>query len=133
MSEKKLLNETMTAHTKNGGRIFRNNVGVGWAGKFKRRFENGDVLIGNARPLNSGLCVGSSDLIGWSPLLISDSMVGSTVAVFTALEAKTKKLKTTEVQENFLKQVIRCGGFAAVIRSVDDYEKEMELWKAHSL
>lgn len=133
MSEKKLLNEIMIVHSSFGGRIFRNNVGTGWAGKFKGRFANGDVVIGNASPLNSGLCVGSSDLIGWSPVVVSDAMVGKTLGIFTAAECKIGKLKTTKIQENFLNAVDNSGGLSFVCRSIEEYNEKMgEFYELHS-
>ncbi|MGI9161139.1 MAG: hypothetical protein ACR2K1_15435, partial [Saprospiraceae bacterium] len=43
-------------------RIFRNNTGMGWAGRLLHRTGAGTVAIENARPLHAGLCEGSSDL-----------------------------------------------------------------------
>ena len=128
MSEKKLLNDIMKEHTREGGRIFRNNVGTGWVGKFKRRYENGDVLVGNARPLHAGLCVGSSDLIGWIPVTITDGMVGKKLAVFTAVECKTARVPTTTHQKNFIKTVTNSGGVGFVCRNLDQYKKEVNKW-----
>ena len=58
--------------SKIGVKLFRNNVAVGWVGKSERvtaptvvKVYPGDVIIRKARPLHAGLCVGSSDLIGW--------------------------------------------------------------------
>jgi VRR-NUC domain len=119
----------MAAVTKLGHRIFRNNVGEGWVGKtqFVSRSSvvkvgPGDVVIRNARPLRSGLCVGSSDLIGWTTVMIQPEMVGSQAAIFTALEVKTGDLKTTREQEAFIQVVKKMGGIAAVVRSVDDVQ-----------
>lgn len=75
------------------------------------------------RPIRYGLGVGSSDLIGWTPLVITPEMVGQTVAVFTAVEVKSPTGKATEPQLNFIAQVIRAGGFAGIARSPADAEK----------
>ncbi len=75
-------------------RLFRNNVGrLQWApGKW----------------LNYGLCVGSSDLIGFT-------LRGR----FVACEVKYKG-KLTKEQANFLEQVNAAGGLGIVARSVED-------------
>ena len=96
-------------------RMFRNNVGQGWQGQVVSR-ELGAVVIQNARPLNAGLCVGSSDLIGWKTITITPDMVGQQVAVFVAAEVKTASGKVTNEQQNFLNKVTEAGGLAVVVR-----------------
>jgi len=92
------------------GRIFRNNVGMAW-GK-------------DGRPIRFGLAKGSSDLIGWTEI--------DGVAVFTAVEVKTKKGKPTEAQLNFIEVVRRSGGIAGIARS-DDEAEEMILTQAKEI
>ncbi len=82
-------------------RMFRNNVGM----------ING---------VQFGLCVGSSDLIGFTSKTITTDDVGKTIAVFTALEVKTDKGKPTPVQNKFIEMVQKNGGIGAIVRSVDD-------------
>lgn len=96
-------------------RMFRNNVGQGWQGQVVSR-EMGAVVIQNARPLNAGLCVGSSDLIGWKTVTITPDMVGQQVAVFVAAEVKTAAGRLTGEQQNFLNKVTDAGGIAVVVR-----------------
>ena len=60
-----------------------------------------------------GLCVGSADLVG---IVTLPSGVGR----FIALEVKQSNGRTTEEQDMFLALVRRMGGFAAVVRSVDE-------------
>ena len=99
-----------------GARWFRQNTGLAWTGD--RITKNGDsVFIEHARPLRAGLCEGSSDLIGWTPLVITPDMVGQTVAVFTAVELKTGTLTASDDQLTFLRAVEKGGGIAAVVRS----------------
>lgn len=100
-------------------RMFRNNVGTGWIGKTGRT-KSGAIIIENARPLHSGLCVGSSDLIGWTSIEITPEMIGKKIAIFTALEIKTQTGKISKEQTNFIETVNRFGGIASVLRSVDD-------------
>lgn len=96
-------------------RMFRNNVGTGWQGQVVSR-ELGAVVLQNARPLHAGLCVGSSDLIGWKTVTITPDMVGQQVAIFVAAEVKTATGRLTGEQQNFLNKVRDAGGLAVVIR-----------------
>ena len=103
-------------------RLFRNNVGKGWVGKLIKSTRESITLVGY-RPLNSGLCVGSSDLIGWTTIEITPEMVGRKVAVFTALELKTKKLQATKEQLNFIEQIQIAGGIAGIVRKIEDVQE----------
>lgn len=125
MSEKTLLNDLQIQFSKVGRRLFRNNVGIGWAGN-ATRFDRitqvfvapGDVLIKNARPLHSGLCKGSADLIGFSPMRIK----GKLYAIFTALEIKVGRTPTTPEQISFINMVKQNGGIAGIVRTPDEAE-----------
>lgn len=86
-------------------KLFRNHVGV--------------IKDQNGRTHRFGLYKGSSDLIGWTPVEITQDMVGSTVAVFTAIEVKTPKGRPSREQKSFIAAVARDGGFAGVARSPD--------------
>lgn len=57
-----------------------------------------------------GLCVGSADIVG---------ILGPT-GRFIALEVKTETGRVAHAQSQFLNVVRSRGGFAAVVRSVDD-------------
>lgn len=117
MNETNLLRSIMLAMSKAlpNVRLFRNNTGMGWAGKLLHRTGTGTVAIENARPLHAGLCVGSSDLIGWTSVEITPEMVGRKVAVFTAVEIKQPGKKPTEAQVNFIENVRSAGGIGTVI------------------
>jgi hypothetical protein len=82
-------------------RMFRNNVGM----------ING---------VQFGLCVGSSDLIGFQSITVTPEMVGQKVAIFTAIEVKTEKGKVSPEQSKFIDMVRSFGGIGAVVRNVDD-------------
>lgn len=102
--------------TKLGHRVFRNNVGF--------------AKTKNGCPIKFGLCVGSSDLIGWTTIEITDKMVGKKIAVFTALEIKIENGIIKAEQQNFINEVNRAGGIGRVLRSVTDlYEELHNLWK----
>ena len=75
------------------------------------------------------LADGSSDLIGFKRVMITQDMVGQTVAVFLAIEVKTDKTEKTDKtyasreQKDFIEFVKEAGGIAGVARSADDAKK----------
>jgi len=87
-------------------RLFRNNVGV-------LKDENGQHV-------RYGLCTGSSDLIGWTAMTVTPCMVGKKIAVFTAQEVKTPTGYPSKEQKLFIAAVIKAGGIAGIVRSVED-------------
>lgn len=106
MSETALLRELMTHWSASGMRLFRNQVG--------------SYQLPDGRWLSSGLCIGSSDLIGWAPVIVTPEMMGRTVAIFTAIETKVGKRDTTVQQAKFISRVREDGGLAVVARSSED-------------
>lgn len=107
MSEAKTQQEIRLAAASAGTVLFRNN--------------QGGYKDASGRWIQYGVCnPGGSDLIGWTPVTITQDMVGRTVAVFTACEVKSLKGKPTMAQFNFIDAVKRAGGFAGVARSVAD-------------
>lgn len=129
-AETAILKLCMLRLSKLGTRIFRNATASGWVGKSERATVKkqvwvypGDVIVRQAHPLQAGLCIGSSDLIGWTPVTVTDEMVGRRVALFTAAEAKTDTGRLSDDQERFLEAVRAAGGIAGVVRSPDDAEK----------
>jgi hypothetical protein len=122
-SEHEIQQRVLLAHGSGPVRLWRNNVGTGWAGQATRitagnlqaiahTLRPGDVVVRSGRPLHAGLCVGSSDLIGYR-------RVGD-LAQFVALEVKSATGRPTPEQTRFLDHISSAGGCAAVIRSVED-------------
>jgi hypothetical protein len=122
-SEHEIQQRVLLAHGSGPVRLWRNNVGTGWAGQATRvtagnlqaiahTLRPGDVVVRNARPLHAGLCVGSSDLIGYRRV--------NGLAQFVALEVKSATGRPTPEQTRFLDHISSAGGCAAVIRSVED-------------
>lgn len=85
-------------------RLWRNNVGA--------------LRDPRGRLVSYGLCTGSSDLIGLRQLTISPEHLGQQLAVFSAIEVKTRRGRPTAEQERFLAVVQRLGGLAGVARSL---------------
>ena len=108
----------MKLATTAGARLFRNNTGMAWQGKVKRN-KDGSITITEPRPLHAGLVVGGSDLIGWRPVVVTADMVGTTVALFAAVEVKAGTKASTD-QLNFIKAVSSAGGLAGIARTEAD-------------
>jgi hypothetical protein len=84
------------------------------------RNQTGQYKLADGRVIRSGLIKGSADLIGWKEVVITQDMVGKTVAVFTSVEIKTAKGKVSPEQQNWYDKVKQAGGFAHIIRSAED-------------
>lgn len=102
------------------GLFFRVNVGQAWTGEQVHRLPDGSVLITNARPFNTGLPRGFSDLFGIVPVAISHEHIGQTVGCFAAIEVKTQRGRVSHQQASFLRAVNDNGGLAGVARSPSD-------------
>lgn len=94
MRESAILHRCMLRLTEVGCRVFRNNVGA---------FEAAD-----GRFVRFGLCVGSSDLIGWTP----DGR-------FLAVECKGPHGVVTPEQQRFIDAVNHAGGLGLVARDAE--------------
>ena len=123
MSEHVTQQRILLAHGSGSVRLWRNNVGTGWAGQAAKvtpgnlravaqALRPGDVVIRQGRPLHAGLCVGSSDLIGYRQV--------DGLAQFVALEVKSPTGRATNEQSQFLEHIQVAGGLAGIARSVDD-------------
>ena len=117
--ETKLQNAVMLALSQAGCTIWRNETAGAWVGRPVHR-EGQLVTLVNARMIQAGLCKGSSDLIGITPVTVTQDMVGQTLGVFTAQEIKTPTGRTTQEQDRFLAAVRAAGGIAGVVRSPAD-------------
>lgn len=112
-----------------GTKVFRNNVATAWVGASKMfnkpetvNVKPGDVLIHNARILHAGLCVGSSDIIGFKSVVVTPEMVGKTIAIFAGVEIKTASGKLSKEQIAFIDTLNRFGAIGAVARNEDEAE-----------
>ena len=91
------------------------------AGVLNFRNNTGALKDKKGRLVRFGLFVGSSDVIGITPVKITQDMVGQTIGVFTAIETKKPKHKTAkkrlEDQANFIESVKKHGGRAGFANS----------------
>lgn len=116
MSETDEMRRIMLDTAKAGSTLFRNNVALAWAGKLVSN-RNGVVTLSNARPIHAGLCVGSSDLVGPTPVIVTPELIGRVLAVFTAIEVKSARGVVADQQQNFMDQMNRLGAIAGVART----------------
>lgn len=105
VSESTLLKQIQLEASRVGARLLRNQVG---------KYE-----LKDGRWLTSGLAVGSSDLIGWTPVTITPEMIGRAIAVFTAIEVKAPRGVSSEEQRAFVRAVTAAGGLAGFAKSID--------------
>lgn len=117
--ETKIQRQQMIALSNDDRLVFRNETAKAWVGQVVHKAGD-QVTLKNARMLPFGLCVGSSDLIGITPVEITQEMVGTTLGVFTAWESKTKTGRATKEQKTFIENIKRFGGFAGIARTVKE-------------
>lgn len=120
--EKEVLNKLQILASKFGHRLFRNSVGQAWAGRYKARLANGDVVISQASAVKYGLCVGSGDLIGGTKVKITPDMVGQEILVFTNVEIKCSTTKASKEQISFHNYIKSAGGYSFIDRINSDEE-----------
>lgn len=115
-----------------GLRLFRNNSGV-------LKNEVGVPVrfgLGNeSKKINQELK--SGDFVGWTPVLITQEMVGKQVAIFTNVEAKAEgfvhretypKNKREHGQSNFNKMIIKAGGVAGFACNKVEFDNIINDW-----
>ncbi len=120
MQESNILKLVQLAVSKLGSvTTFRNNTAQGWVGIPVARNAT-KITLAEYRPLHAGLTKGSSDLIGWTEVVITPDMVGRKVAIFTAIEVKSASGRARPDQLNFIEQVRKAGGIAGIARSPDE-------------
>jgi hypothetical protein len=88
---------------------------------------------GMTQPIMLGwMADGSPDWIGYLPITITESMVGTRIAVFVGLEAKRGDdvaPRLSADQRAFLNALKDAGGVAGVVRNAADAEDAIERWR----
>lgn len=118
-SEAKLTDRAMLEHK----HCYRNDCGQGYQGgqKFKVKADGvipvkeGDLILKNPSPVKYGLQKGSGDLVGWTPVKVTEKLVGKTIAVFTSVEIKTIKDKPGRDQIIWYFNIKMAGGIAIIL------------------
>ena len=115
MKEKTIERKIILDSAKLGMILFKNEVGMAYTK--------------NGFPIHFGLCKGSSDLIGWRTVKITQEMVGKDIAQFCAVEVKKDKngsYRATDEQKRFIEAVNKAGGFGVVADCIDDLKGEKQ-------
>lgn len=123
--ESEIAEEIQAEASKYNITLFRNNSGA-----FK---DSRGILVryglGNiSKKFNS--VIKSSDYIGFTEMTVTPDMVGSKVAIFTALEIKTLdwKYSGTErevAQLKFIDLVNKKGGIASFVNSIESFKENV--------
>ena len=120
-SESEIQQAIQLEAPKMGVTLLRNNSGA-FKDETGRLVRYGLGQISNTQPYKS------SDLIGWTEVVVTPEMVGQRIAIFTAVEIKRQSWKATkdereEKQRNFINWIKARGGIAGMVNSVDDFVK----------
>lgn len=75
-------------------------------------------------PIVCGLLEGSSDGIGYLPVVITPEMVGKKVAIFLGVEVKTGRDKLKPKQILFMDTVNANGGIALCARTEEEFTEQ---------
>ena len=135
--ETTIVNEIMKDTSKHGARLFKNVRGMFYT------IEGVKALIAAAMSLNPArikqavqqlrmttaglLAAGASDLIGFTPVVITQEMVGQTIAIVTCIEVKTADGRVSKEQQDFTNFVRQSGGFGGIARNAEDARKIMRI------
>lgn len=115
----RLTNEIRNAVSRVGARLFVMTTGRFWAGHVVGRTSEGHLILRNPRLVNVGF-EGLSDLAGYTPITVTQDMVGQTLPVLTVCEVKAGKDRPTPKQLQVIDVVNRAGGRAGIARSIED-------------
>lgn len=82
------------------------------------------LTLDGKRKVQAGLqAPGSSDLVGFTPVVITQQHVGSTLAILTVIEVKTDTGRASDNQKHFIQFILDNGGYAGIARSPEDAKK----------
>ena len=109
MKETPILKRILRRCSRGTSRLFRNNVGT-----YQDKAGNW-IRYGVGGP-------GASDLIGWRQIVITDEMVGMTMAQFLSIEVKQPGKNLTDHQRRWGHMVAAAGGCFGVAHSEGEAE-----------
>jgi L-rhamnose isomerase len=130
MNESEVQEEIQKGAVYYGTQFMRNNSGAFQDATGRSiRFGLGNISKKHSENIKS------SDLIGFTCVLITPEMVGKTIAVFTAGEIKKegwkRNLKDTRenAQAAFINWIRSKGGIANFLTSITDFHRTIHDWK----
>lgn len=84
-------------------------------------------MIKTLRIIRAGLqAPGASDLVGPTPIVVTQEMVGRKIAVMTVFEVKTETGRPSPDQNTFLDAMKAVGAIAGIVRCEADAERLIE-------
>ena len=86
------------------------------------RNNRGQIETANGRLVYGVGPNGSSDWLGYQRIVVTPDLVGCTLAVFLAVEAKRPGADATDDQMRFIERVQLAGGISGVAHSRDELE-----------
>ncbi len=80
--------------------------------------KKGQRVVIGCSPIKYGLYPGSGDKVGWTETVVTQEMIGQTVAIFTSIEIKTENDKLSKKQRTWNRVVRTAGGIVEVWKAV---------------
>ena len=117
---------------------WRLNTGKAWVASGRPlRLTDGSVKLPGGRPIALGFglvsgdpVVGAGDLIGATSIVITQAMVGKTVAVFSSFEAKrTDGGRRGKDQITWADTITAAGGIAGFFSTPEEAIAIVQLWR----
>jgi len=107
--------------------------GFAWQGKIAKSTTSNRPVLVDIRPVNFGLCVGSSDIVGIQSVTITPDMIGKKIGVMVCIEAKKEGWKYAgteheEKQKNFIEKIKSMGGIAFFASSAEGAVNTIKNW-----
>lgn len=84
-------------------------------------YANGLYKTLQGNPITLGV-PGVLDLIGYTMMTVTQEMVGKSLPIFTAIDAKVGKDITRQTQKDFIAAITAAGGIIGVAKSIEDLQ-----------
>lgn len=117
-------------------RLSANDRGTAYINGKTIQLKAGDVIIHKGRPVALGMAfadgspvVGTTDLIGYTIVKITPDMVGKSLPVYTAVDAKQEGGgRVSKDQQNYVEQINRVNGIAGIADSAQSARAIINTW-----
>jgi hypothetical protein len=121
VTERDIQNDIQRELSRGETRLLRVNAGAAFQGRIVEQTPE-RLILSPWYPIKLG-ATGISDLIGWTTIdrwgkFASEGV--APIAIFTAVEVKGERTRTTTEQLAFIDTVRRAGGRAGIARSVEE-------------